>query len=336
MITNDVQYKATLGAMEHVRSSIASLKREMRPKSVQWFAIMAGGPLDDLARLQAEVDEYLGVSTAEEAQAEVWMHIEGRNITWPQAATSVLTQFLEDLRTGVQQITEFLSHGGQLSSRPTNEVRSACDFQVMGLKPGSLRVGVRLPAVAVVGSDVPERDVHAVRALEDFLKMARLINQPGDDVDQSFTEVTYRRVVLNAVKSLAPRPRGSVESVGFSGWRIGAAGDIVLTRESRINIDSAIKRTSSTPAIEVTGQIREIDLDTPGFTLRHPKKPDCKCTLPDELLETAKTALDRWVTVTGTQTRRSARQDGPITIEVVTIDVLEDAPEDIHPRQEPS
>jgi hypothetical protein len=60
MITNDVELGQTMDQMERMYRAIAALRREVYPANPQQFALMAEGPLDELARLQELIDTYTG------------------------------------------------------------------------------------------------------------------------------------------------------------------------------------------------------------------------------------------------------------------------------------
>jgi len=45
--------------IEVFRDEIEQLKKEVQPKSRQWYKLMAEGPEEEIKRLQADVDDYL-------------------------------------------------------------------------------------------------------------------------------------------------------------------------------------------------------------------------------------------------------------------------------------
>jgi hypothetical protein len=52
---------------------MASLRKDVLPKSRQWFDLMAEGPVDEIRRLQREIDAYSGmneVASADEGASE--------------------------------------------------------------------------------------------------------------------------------------------------------------------------------------------------------------------------------------------------------------------------
>lgn len=62
MIENDAQLNLTLEQMGRMYRALADLRREVLPKSRQWFNLMAQGPVDEIRKMQAEVDAYTGIN----------------------------------------------------------------------------------------------------------------------------------------------------------------------------------------------------------------------------------------------------------------------------------
>ncbi len=61
MISNDGQLRQALEAMGCLYRAMASLRKEVLPKSRQWFKLMAEGPVDEIRKIQAEIDAYTGM-----------------------------------------------------------------------------------------------------------------------------------------------------------------------------------------------------------------------------------------------------------------------------------
>jgi hypothetical protein len=66
MIENDQQLDQTLEQLARMYRALAALRREVKPKSEQWFAVMAEGPLDMIAQLKSEIEAYTGEADARE------------------------------------------------------------------------------------------------------------------------------------------------------------------------------------------------------------------------------------------------------------------------------
>jgi hypothetical protein len=62
MIENNAQLNLTLEQMGRMYRALADLRREVLPKSRQWFNLMAQGPVDEIRKMQAEVDVYTGIN----------------------------------------------------------------------------------------------------------------------------------------------------------------------------------------------------------------------------------------------------------------------------------
>jgi hypothetical protein len=61
MISNDEQLGQALEAMGFLYRAMASLRKEVLPKSRKWFNLMAEGPVDEIRKIQAEIDAYTGI-----------------------------------------------------------------------------------------------------------------------------------------------------------------------------------------------------------------------------------------------------------------------------------
>jgi len=70
MIENDDQLKATHEALGHLYRAVASLRQTMLPVKPRQYALFAEGPLDEIRKLQAEIDAYLGLAEKEELHAD--------------------------------------------------------------------------------------------------------------------------------------------------------------------------------------------------------------------------------------------------------------------------
>jgi hypothetical protein len=71
MITSEKQLQRTLYWIEVFKNSLESLKKEVLPRSRQWYKLMAEGPKEEIKRLQAEVDDYLARKERAKPRANV-------------------------------------------------------------------------------------------------------------------------------------------------------------------------------------------------------------------------------------------------------------------------
>jgi hypothetical protein len=253
---------------------------------------------------------------------------------------------MDAFRKGVQVIAEWLDTG-TLTTRPTKELLDACDLRLVGLLPGSVQVGLRLP-------DLEEEDERATtskrkiaeRALQAYLEVAAWTSDAQASLEERIPDEQGRRVLLNAVKPLLPRKRGSVDLVEIRGRRVSGNRVVRLTRESHVRLDQELDRLVR-ERIEIrTGMLREIDLDSATFVVRDEETGSAikcvfslgttvratmvaseetgsaiKCVFSDEFYERAKDALDRLVLMSGPIRRWGSRREAA-ELQVTRLEIL--------------
>jgi hypothetical protein len=112
------------------------------------------------------------------------------------------------------------------------ELGRACDMHVVAFRPGSLRVGLRLPEQPEVEFTASREKSLGHQALVTYLDVATWVSSEGDlpDPAQQIEDAQERRLLLNTLKPLVPRPRGDVEGVEISSRLIPDGRTIRLTR----------------------------------------------------------------------------------------------------------
>jgi hypothetical protein len=105
-------------------------------------------------------------------------------------------------------------------------------MRVVAFRPGSLRVGLRLPDEPDGGVAARSEKSLAHQALVTYLDVATWVSSEEDlpDPERQIEHAQERRVLLNALKPLVPRPRGDVEGVEISSRLIPHGRTIRLTR----------------------------------------------------------------------------------------------------------
>lgn len=333
MIHNDEQLNQTRGAINDLESGLAALKRDVLPLNRARFALMAEPVVSHIRELRTQVEDYVGVTSAISEEAEVWMRLEGPEIELGDAPTSVVTTMLELLRRGVQSVAEFLQRGA-VGARPTSDMKHACDLRIVAWMPGSVQVGLRLPESAGPGLEEMDLSEQARLALKLYLEAATWVGSEEDSacLEQAIPSAEQRRLLLNQVARLVPRPRGATDLVELSGREL-PHGPVRLRRESSARIRQAISTIVREELATAQGLLREIDLDQRSFAVRTPDGAgtETKCEIDadaDDLLEIAKDALDHPVIVRGTRktdpTRRKARP-----LQVLEIEVLDKAVDEL-------
>lgn len=326
MIENAIQFEHAQKQLGKMQDSLRNLVADVLPKNRHNFAVLAEGPMEEIRRLQAEIDVYTGVASAIESESPLWLRIYGENVHWPAAPSSLLANYLESLRKGIQTLAEFIQHGQVVGGRPLQGLRDACDFEVVAFEPGSIRVGLRLPDVQSDPLLLTQQANPAELALDEFLDVASWAGSGDEEavLENKFPDSTKRRVLLNALKPLLPRPRGQVEGIELSGWRVRRTAAIILTRETIAKVDGAIDSTVHERPENHEGVLREIDLDELRFTLRDTAQPlEIRCVFEESILEQAKAALDKRVRVFGTRKVALTKKASPI-LQVTRLEVIEE------------
>jgi hypothetical protein len=62
MITNDEQLGQALEVLGLMYRAMASLRKDLLPRNRKWFNLMAQGPVDEIRKIQAEIDAYTGMN----------------------------------------------------------------------------------------------------------------------------------------------------------------------------------------------------------------------------------------------------------------------------------
>jgi hypothetical protein len=324
MITNDEQLNQAVERLGSMYRALAALRAEVLPINARQFALMAEGPVDEIQRIQRQIDAYAGREAAEEYDADVWLRLYGRDIEWPEVPTSVLTAAFDGFRKGVQMVAQLIS-SDQVMTRPRRELRRACDMRVVAFRPGSLRVGLRLPDESEVEFAASREKSLGHQALVTYLDVGAWVSSEGDlpDPVQQIEHAQERRLFLDALKPLVPRPRGDIESVEISSRLIPDGRTIRLTRAVYHRLVQALDRPASEDVETYMGHLREIDLDHRTFTLRDVNEVSTiRCTFPDDLLETTRAALGRRVRVSGSRPRK-AKHAVNATLRVSQLEVIE-------------
>lgn len=324
-ITSQDQMDQALQQLGRLYRALAALRRQVEAANPRNFAVLAEGHIDEIRRLQREMDEYAGAVAAQEDAAPLWLRVVGRDIEWQSAPTSVLTAILDAFRKGVQSVAELILTG-DLTTRPTAALKRSTDFRVVALAPGSLRVGVRLPA------EDGEAGRAVGRALGEYLKAAAWVGsgQPEQDLQEQIPDARRRKLLLTELGRLIPRERGSVDEVEFSGSLLRAEripGRVTLSRPSRARINQALDKIPEQRVETYIGDLREIDLDKYSFVLRNAgTRPgevlQVECQFLEELLEAAKEALDKRVQVSGSRPVDEGRHARPLLVN--RLEILED------------
>ena len=74
MITTEAQLQQAIEQIEGLCRALDSLRRDILPKNPRNFAIMAEGPVDEIRKLQSDIDAYINRLETEDATAVEGTH----------------------------------------------------------------------------------------------------------------------------------------------------------------------------------------------------------------------------------------------------------------------
>jgi hypothetical protein len=105
-------------------------------------------------------------------------------------------------------------------------------MRVVAFRPGSLRIGLRLPDQPEVEFAASREKSLGYQALVTYLNVAAWVSSEGNSPDsaQQIAHAQKPRSLLNVLKPLVPRPRGDVEDVEICSRLIPYGRTIHLTR----------------------------------------------------------------------------------------------------------
>jgi hypothetical protein len=70
MISNSIELDQSIQQLERMYRALAELRQRVLPQSAANFQVVAEGPIEEIRRLQREIDEYLGIGDAALVESE--------------------------------------------------------------------------------------------------------------------------------------------------------------------------------------------------------------------------------------------------------------------------
>ncbi|MCC6150107.1 MAG: hypothetical protein IT461_07650 [Planctomycetes bacterium] len=289
MISNNEQLTEAREALEAAEAGLAALKARIWQPNPELFRAMADAPTRLIRQLRAQIDEYTGVLFASDT-ADFWIELEGPRVRLGTTSFAEISRTIEATRQGVLRLAEHIFSGIQRhTGRPLESLRQLCNLSPVALQPGSVRVGLQLanPANTQLWDSNESNAVSkAVEVLMKTLEWSASEENPLEDKNLPQSP-DLRRLALQAVFGIAPRPSSNITSVRFVGRRVPAGAGFELTVKSRDRVRAAISTSTLDQFEEHEGVIRELDLDGPSFTLRERAngQPPLKCNYDGGQLE---------------------------------------------------
>jgi hypothetical protein len=241
MISNNEELAQALEAMGYMYRALVSLRKDILPVNPRNFALLAEGPVDEIRKLEEQINEYSGRAAAEEHDSDVWLRVVGPPQDWPEVPMSLVTDLLGAFRNAAQAIAG-LAWAGRLATRPAGELERACDLRIAAFRLWGPCIGLRVPDPGDYDWCEHEEPALVRQALGRLLQVADWVGSdaPAEDLEHLCPDPHERRVILDALKPLVPRPHGDVERLEVSGKSAPRGRTISLTRASRQRIDQAI------------------------------------------------------------------------------------------------
>ncbi len=202
-----------------------------------------------------------------------------RNVTPGSIPSSVIRWLVERTQKALKILAEYVLEQRRTSGRPAEVLRRLYDLPAQRMAFNSFEISFRSPlrsAELFTGTaDDPLRQEIAALGQIGTLLGAGLVwaTQGSSRATPSFEgrSTEERRVILEAVKQLAPSMGGEVQTVEVRGsWVPPVSRPVRLSPESRRLIASVSGglQTREGRVVEFAGRIRELDLDRLQFHLR--------------------------------------------------------------------
>jgi hypothetical protein len=240
MIRTDEGLNQTREALRLLEESLASQVRSMPSLHPDRLGMVTDPVVYDIRKLRAEIDDFIGLTAAVFARADVWLRFEGPGIEPDYIPSRILTALVDTLRAGVQATAEFL-HQEANGARPAAQLARACDLRLVGWIPGKVQIGLLLPEGIASANEETSIYSQARRALAVYLQAASWVGseETVDSLEEAFPDLPLRRLVSHQVARLVPGPESGVDLVELAGKGLNR-GPALLRPKSQERIHAAL------------------------------------------------------------------------------------------------
>jgi hypothetical protein len=297
MISSPAELEEARNQALRLEQIIQGLRSELAGRD-ELFDEMVGAYATRLRQLRFDIDAYLGVRMPKDA--DLVLRVDSPDINLEGAPSTILVDALERLRKAIANSFMRISAGeAKGPGRPTDELRIMSEPRVLWLAPGSLRIGVDLPAsyhrqtmeswAPGAPETLPESPIKRSVSLLLAAAAWAASTQPVEAIEVAIPEAAVRKVILEQVRQLSPTPKGRISSIAIEGDRSLVESPIVLTNVSRSRAREGAYPDSGTKEFEDTGVLRrvavDLDKDEHFFELRdRPNRAQpIKGDFPEEL-----------------------------------------------------
>jgi hypothetical protein len=276
------------------------------------------GPYIELLKSMYAEDYPLAKAIAE---SDLLISLEGPAINRDSPRVSIITGVFSRVKTQVTKVAKAVAQIAEMKGTPDE-----MDLGLSAFAKGSLILGFTLPSTEELSERQGQSSLFAdqyYRAAREAIKTIGLVTQHVtegrslDELSEIVPDIKVRDTTLLAIKEFAPTGRSGISSVRISGKEIeGLDLNRPLTPAIREVVQKRLQHPvtahaerGTEPPVTLVGDVREMDLDTHRFDLRHIENlevSDVRCSYLDASEEEAKQWLSRHVRVTGVVERDAA------------------------------
>lgn len=308
--------------LTRAEQALEAIRRDVWPVNEARFLLMAEGYVEQIQRLRAQIDAYLGIDTILDAQSNLVISLEGEKVRLGDTAVGVLTKVVDAFRRGLQSLVAFRSDRispQAYAGRRRRWIEQLCDLPLIGVQPGSMRILLGEPVAEGLFGEEDRNLLHDnLRVLSAGIRWAA--EEDAQIPTELAVDANLRHLLVKVLLNLTPPHDSPVEAIGFSGSAMGSMGVVRLRPSARPRLNQTLAAFDHESPTEVIGVIREVDLDKRTFTLR--ERPDAAPALDceyDEASEGAiKSLLGEPVIITGIL--RTSRKTKKQTMEVESVE----------------
>lgn len=303
----------------HLQEIIVTTRRDLVDVPAPALRRSLRGTVDELLRLQAEMNQSLGLYSLRAEHEAVWVELRGSAAAMGTLGISAVSQVLQHIQRAVRDVL-FL----QQSETQTQTLRHAS----AALKAES-ELGIRawepLASRFALGAASPQFQLESLapsaeHAIQELLWCAEWAEGDGTDSDlaKRWKSPALRRRLGTRVRDLAPRKSGPFTSLVFSGTLV-TAPEVVLSAKAYDRLSRYVeskKRLSE----KHRGCVVMIDIERLRMHVSIAGRR-LHCRIPADCLPDAKRLLEREVEVEGTS-YYDALGDLPYRLDVTAISDL--------------
>ncbi len=205
MISNDTELKQAKGTLENLELALADLKKTLADEDINLFELFAASYLKDIDSLRREIDDYIGVSLAQNQRADIWLKLKGPHIRFGETSVQIISNWINKLDSSFK--TALFKKSG---------IAEAYDLQFAAVSDGSFGIGFKFPETQLEFF----KDRGYYEEILEKLSLAAISlssENPELELERNFPDPKERKIFLESAKNLVPSIQSKVESVEIYG-----------------------------------------------------------------------------------------------------------------------